>query len=657
MSAQPVILQVSPSTEQLYLYERYECAINLEAEFSNPYDYEQILVQGRFTSPSGQDIHVDGFYMEGYALDDLGQLRPEENRFVIRFAPANTGRWTCVVTVTDRNGQSNSGQLAFEVMADSATGQKGFVRTSPTHYLQFDTGSPYIPLGYNMCWHNRNPVTDYRQWLDSMAAHGGNYIRLWHAHWGLGLEWSLGWGQFRGLGRYNQQNARYQDWLLDYCHQKDIYLMLCLQHHGQLSTRVNPEWDTNPYNVKNGGPCNRPQDFFTNEQAIAFTKNRLRYVIARWGHHTSIMAWELMNEVEWTDGFEDSQQEVMLWHAEMASFIKSKDPYGHLITTSFAKAENDPLTWGNTEIGLTQIHHYGDELQLEEILARHANKYLGKYHKPVLVGEFGTGQAEGLAKIDPGGIHIHNGMWASLMGGSVGVGMPWWWDTYLHPQQLFGHLPAIAAVIRQTPFLSDNMSPAPLGIFGSGRAYVLIGESGTTAAGWIHNPEYRHQTMRRKGLPDPVRSTQIILNGLSDTTLYIRWINCLSGAVVAVDSILPDNGTASIAPPSFVWDLAFVMSPEPVSPASQDVVKNMGFQVFPNPVRAGESVTISLPPSVFPNVTVELLDASGRRVLIAQAPGTPEFEQAIPAGLTPGLYWWRISSIKAAGVRPIMVTQ
>lgn len=38
-------------------------------------------------------------------------------------------------------------------------------------------------------------------------------------------------------------------------------------------------------------------DFFTNERARADYKQRLRYLVARYGYSTSIFAWEFFNEV------------------------------------------------------------------------------------------------------------------------------------------------------------------------------------------------------------------------------------------------------------------------------------------------------------------------------------------------------------------------
>ena len=41
-------------------------------------------------------------------------------------------------------------------------------------------------------------------------------------------------------------------------------------------------------------------DFFTDVRAKADYKNRLRYLVARYGYSTSVFAWEFFNEVCYT---------------------------------------------------------------------------------------------------------------------------------------------------------------------------------------------------------------------------------------------------------------------------------------------------------------------------------------------------------------------
>ncbi len=441
-------------------YDKFEATVALTAAYDNPYDYDQITVSAIFTSPSGGTTAVDGFYMEDYPLS--GGANPKvagAGTFKIRFSPYETGQWTYRVSVQDAGGTTTGELLDFLAVAEnSSTG--GFVRTGSTNYLELNNGEQLVLIGENMAWHNSNDaIATYRSWLDKLSASGGNFIRLWHAHWGLGIEWEAGWQGFEGLRRYKQETSAYQDWLYDYCADKDIYVMLALQHHGPVSTRVNPNWEESPYNVANGGPCANPWEFFTNAEAIAHTKNRFRYIVARWGYSRAIQSWELFNEVNWTDDFDQHRAEIAEWHAEMALYLKTIDPNQHLVTTSYADADQDPEVWSNPDIDFTQTHFYINSPNLERALVGGIRDYLDEYGKPTLTGEFGLSGNPAESNADPDGIHFHNGMWGPLFGGGLGTGMTWWWDVYIEVQNLYYHFDPIRRVVDEMPFVAKNLQP------------------------------------------------------------------------------------------------------------------------------------------------------------------------------------------------------
>lgn len=459
-------------------YEKFELSVDLDASFSNPYDYDEIVVQAIFTAPDGGELTVDGFFMKDFQLNTMsGALNLEPNGvFKIRLAPHLTGTWSYILQITHSSGTLSLEPETFDCVARD---HPGFVRSNLTNYLHFDNGEQYIPVGENMAWQNSNAYLDYTKWLTGLSDNGGNFIRLWQAAWGLGVEWKNGSNGFAGLRRYKESTMAYQDWLFDFCADKGVYIMLCLQYHGQVSTQVNPNWQDSPYNVVNGGPCQNTWDFFTNEEARAHTKNRLRYIVARWGYARSIMAWELFNEVGWTDNYQQHQLEIADWHAEMAAYLKSIDPYQHLVTTSFADEAQDPLVWANPDIDLTQTHYYLNTSNLQKALVNGITGYLEAFGKPTLTGEFGLGGNSELANEDPDGIHIHNAMWGTLFGGGLGTGMSWWWDSYIEPQDLYFHFAPLSAVAAEIPFLAEDLRPASAFVSGASGDLLL-----TPTLGW-----------------------------------------------------------------------------------------------------------------------------------------------------------------------------
>src|SRR5258708_15294672 len=264
----------------------------------------------------------------------------------------------------------------------SGTPQAGFVRRDSREKTRFvlDNGNNYYPLGHNQPFGTGKP-SELVSRLEKMAKAGENWTRIWMTHYdGKSLDWAeKGKGE---PGAYNLEAAKKWDEIIDAAEKNGIRLQMVLQHHGQYSTRVDPAWDANPWNKKNGGWIETPDEFFSNMRAIGLTKAKYRYILARWGYSTSIMAWDLFNEVENTDSIAHKHQdEVASWHTGMANFIRQNDPYKHLITTS-ADLQNTAL-WPN--MAYYQLHSYTfDPAAAASLDAR-------KYDKPVFYGEYGPG--------------------------------------------------------------------------------------------------------------------------------------------------------------------------------------------------------------------------------------------------------------------------
>jgi hypothetical protein len=476
----PVINSVTPNSTSIGSYSKLELAVNLTANYTNPYDYDEIAVQCIFTSPSSKKDTIDGFYVQDYTLNTTdGKIAATgDGGFKIRFTPVEAGEWKYQVICTNALGSVRSNVGSFACKASDAP---GFIRKNGSDYLSFDNGNQYIPIGEDMGWQKTNAYIDYSNWLGKLSANGGNFVRVWMATWSFGLEWQNGRNGYAGLKKYKQSNAYYLDWLLDKCEQSGVYMMLCLNNHGQVSSNINPEWKGNPYNSSLGGPCANTWDFFTDSTAKADIKNRLRYVIARYGYSTAIMSWELFNEVEWTDNFRKYKSSVTSWHNEMAAFIKARDVYGHLVTTSYANDYNDANTWNLADIDFTQTHNYLNSPNLEGILAADNQTYLSAYHKPTLNAEFGlTTEGLNLSQADPNGVHFHNALWGAMFSGAMGSAMSWWWDNYIEPQNLYYHYKTLSAFVATVKLKGDNYTKAPTTTSGGGEADLSI----LPAAAW-----------------------------------------------------------------------------------------------------------------------------------------------------------------------------
>lgn len=447
---------LKPSAEELAKYDTLELTLDLDATFDNPFDPEDISVLAFFTSPGGKITRVRGFYYQDYerVVKDGREIlrRKGEPVWKVRFTPSEVGTYRYYVRIKDRNGETRSKEYTLKVRDSKSD---GFIRRSKESpfYLCFDSGKSYFPIGENMCWAS---LSDYERYLKRLSASGGNYIRVWMVRWNLGLEWSADDpnvnGTYYGLGRYSLDNAWRLDQLLKLARENRIYIMLCLGYHGELMEERGyfgeQCWDQNPYNARKGGPCQRARDFWTNPLAKKFYKQRLEYIVARWGYSPNILSFEFWNEV-----FAPAE-----WIEEMASYMRTIDPYKHLLTTTYG----DEAVWRLKEMDYTQIHHYGGPDQrlhdCSTIFYSQCREYTEKFQKPFLIGEFGIDFSTSDRTHDPQGLgtNMHNGIWSAVMSRSMGTAMVWWWDNYVDPFDLYREFRAVSKFVADIPWSKRN---------------------------------------------------------------------------------------------------------------------------------------------------------------------------------------------------------
>lgn len=574
----PVFRKIQADSNRVGRFGLFQLTVDLAPVYSNPYDYGDIALRCVFTGPAGVRDTVDGFYMSDYTLDTIsGALRPGGcGHFKVRYSPPQVGHWSYSLFCESRTGRKAGGKGTFDCYPASSP---GFIRRNRSPYLSFDNDSAYIPIGENMGWARSNTYLDYHRWVSRLAANKGNFIRVWMPSWGLGLEWLKGRSGYNGLCQYQQQNAWYLDWLLGLCEEKGVYVMLSLDHHGQVSSKVDPNWNENPYNAANGGPCTHTWDFFTDPRARQLIKNRFRYIVARYGYSPNIMCWELFNEVDWTDEFPRHKADVSAWHEEMAAWLSRLDVHQHLVTTSYGMAVNDPSSWRLPGLDFTQTHYYTDK-PLDSVLNEGNLSYRAAYEKPTLNGEFGlNSNAQALTAVDPQGIYVHNSLWATLLGGAMGPALPWYWDNYIDPQDLYLHFDAVAVFAAGIDFIKDGYLPVPARSVGPSdslsygssplRVYVLRTKDSSGAAGWLLNKRYDWQYVRDNGAPPPVTGAMLVVPGMQNGEYKVSWLDCRTAATVSGDTVLVKDGVLRVGCPEIKWDKAIrIKKTGPIPPPS-----------------------------------------------------------------------------------------
>jgi hypothetical protein len=286
-------------------------------------------------------------------------------------------------------------------------------------------GLPYLPVGANLAWApdgTTDRVGYYEKAFPAFAKANLNWMRIWMAHWdGLNLDWlPADMGPSPKAGVMSADVAANWDRILAAAEENGVYVQLVLQHHGQYTTADDSNWAENPWNAANpGGFLATPADFFTDPNARIITLIKYRYIVARWGWSPAIVAWELFNEVHWTDAMRNGHEaEVARWHSDVASYIRSVDVYGHLITTSTENLRS-PIY---DKMDYCQPHLYAANMIAAARTFGVAPSDLGK---PVFYGEEGDVHQPVTDEVKKAGIDLIPTVWASVMGQGEMAAQPW----------------------------------------------------------------------------------------------------------------------------------------------------------------------------------------------------------------------------------------
>ena len=384
-------VQYSQNTTTIPEYEVFEIAFKHEAGYANP--FFDVTIDIVFTSPSRKQIRVGGFHYGSSSKpaieknnvatakgqrQQVSYLFDKQNLWKARFAPSEPGRWTYDFVFRNVQGQEARGRGAFTCVKGRKP-KPGFVCLNPTNHLRFvfDDGSPYFPIGLQDCWGDNSGTgsvlaqcamegpfrTDLK---DPPALPDGPMFVRGPAENPQNADVFLRYFSQCGfnLYRFSQQNCSYSlnDDLDHYLVQEGIMtdeLLLCARKYGfRIFYGI-----FGFQKVFNDDP---------NEANMSKVRRFIKYSVDRWGAYADF--WEFLNE----------QHADKRWYEITIPYLKSIDPYGHPITTSWEKPEIDGI-----EISAPHWYQRENELESDSVTASRARNWK-KYEKPVVVGEQGN---------------------------------------------------------------------------------------------------------------------------------------------------------------------------------------------------------------------------------------------------------------------------
>ncbi len=293
--------------------------------------------------------------------------------------------------------------------------------------FETEDGKPFWPMGHDLGWHNTTDKYSLTGYLRVMGENGINWARIWATFWDGRNPW---WSAPK-IGELDQKALLKWDAIVKAGERNGVYIQWTLFHHGLVSSTTDPNWQQNPWNVKNGGWLNSAEDFFTDPKAIRLCKAYLRYIVARYSAYPDIFGWEIFNEVQWSDAAHNNHwSKIAKWHKIMADYIRSIDPYHHPITSSsdLPAVVNAPLDY---------LNDHGYPASVWTMLLAHP----AKTKRPLFYAEVGPNSGTDDESTDRKA--VRDGIWGGIIANDAASGKFWYWDRVaqfdLYPEYRLAH--------------------------------------------------------------------------------------------------------------------------------------------------------------------------------------------------------------------------
>jgi len=504
-------------------YEKFEILLALHnVGIENPYDPEDIDVYAVFTSPSEKTIRINGFY----------DNRENADQWKLRFSPNETGEYSYQLYVNDAGGKGQSEEDSFLAVESE---HHGWIKPSTVnpHYLMYDDGTSYYGTGVYSPWQNN------MERFDTFAQHHANFFAIWDITYGGFVN---GTGLIEEeLGRYNQVKCGRIDSMLAIFEKHGIKLMYAIWPHDLFSETVwAAEWRNNTYSQ-----LIDVDDVYSDSLVWEYQKKKYRYMIARFAHSRSWGIWELINEMNGTDGWAHGRhQECYDWVEKCDAYFEENDPYNHPTTASFSggfSEYREPLYERND---IANIHMYpaqGWPMKYPQDTMRSAihnyawasKRFWDAFEKPAIFGEAGAGLAYYSIRDEKYHIAYHNQIWASLTNGLAAT--PVWWDYPVLTAEDWDQLKNLADFVADIDLA--NLPYQPMKAFARKADFYVMG-TGKRAFGWARSYE-----------KEDISGTILNIQGMEDHSYRVEWFDPWSGKKIKSSTTKSQNGQVDIEVP------------------------------------------------------------------------------------------------------------
>ncbi|OQB20534.1 MAG: Sugar-binding cellulase-like protein [Firmicutes bacterium ADurb.Bin182] len=267
-------------------------------------------------------------------------------------------------------------------------------------------------------------LSDYENFLDWSKSGGSSVARVQLNAIKMG---------YTGSGKVDEAWAKEWDNIFDAARSKGIYVLPVFSSWFDWNAKDNPysdysTWDKNKFNDALGGPAKSPSELF--EEGSKTRTAWFEWVealVQRWKSRDNIIGWEVFSEVNFISGATEPKGVEFVNAA--AGMIRSVDP-GRPVTASIADTGEWKKFYRDADIDFINIHPYPPSAQLDRTVVQGVRDYLGKFDRPVLIGESGLNPVSPNEYPENAEIGVRHAMWAGAVSGAMNGRGLYWEDSF-----------------------------------------------------------------------------------------------------------------------------------------------------------------------------------------------------------------------------------
>lgn len=397
--------------------------------------------------------------------------------------------------------------------SDLQAGDGHFVRVSEKNraYFELDNGTPYIPIGLNLCSFGKDPDKGMQKlefYFKSLSENGGNYARIW-------LSCPLFEIEKDAPGNFDPQALARVEKMLQLAEKYNIHLKLCFEHFRNLGEKE-PSWCRKAF--YRSETMKTIKDYVNSETGRSYFLNRCRQ-FEKFRDNPYVFGWEIWNEMNCLPDFIPFTKFVLPKLHEMfprQMVMQSLGSYDYApVFDSYKTINTMP---GND---VAQIHRYldpGASLAAckgpMDLLCADAVAIMKKIdpRRPIMLAETGaveknhTGPSK-LYPLDREGLLLHDTLFVPFFCGTAGTGHIWHWNDYVEKNNLWYHFSRFNRAIQGVNPLEENFRPS-VKDQNDLRLYEIRGDKTTLI--FIRDQKTNWQTELINKVPAPVRNKVVI---------------------------------------------------------------------------------------------------------------------------------------------------